>query len=478
MRLKKLGLRRNKLIPILIGLFWASFITPALGENIKSNVSQSLASAPITDVSNKVDVKPIARDTEISDRIEKILNATTWYENPKVDVKNGVVFLTGKTKTSEHKQWAESLAKNTQDVVAVVNQIEILTSSVWDMSTLLSAGFKEQWQNFLRSIPIIILSFLILIIFWIIALIVKTISRKYLNSRELHPLLSHVISRGAAFLCVLIGIYLILKLLGLTNIALTILGGTGVLGIILGIAFKNITENLLASVLLSVQNPFKNDDLIEVAGVTGYVQGLTIRATLLMTQDGHEVQIPNAIVYQSNIYNFTSNPNRRETFLIEIASTASISAAQELALNTLKNHPAILQEPEPLVLVNSLTSGNVVLCIYFWLDGSQYNWLKVKSSAIRLLKRAFQDAEIHIPGTEIKINIANEISLPEKKSKHETVNKPLSINEESQTLVTQAEGELGSDMNDIQKQAQQSKVITEENNLLTQSKKTPTLKPS
>ncbi|WP_019216056.1 mechanosensitive ion channel domain-containing protein, partial [Legionella tunisiensis] len=172
--------------------------------------------------------------------------------------------------------------------MAVVNQIEILTSSVWSVSTLVSSGFKEQWQNFLRNIPIIILSFLILIIFWIIALIAKSFSRKYLNSRELHPLLSHVISRGVAFLCLLIGIYFILKLLGLTNVALTILGGTGVLGIILGIAFKNITENLLASVLLSVQNPFKNDDLIEVAGVTGYVQGLTIRATLLMTQDGHE----------------------------------------------------------------------------------------------------------------------------------------------------------------------------------------------
>ncbi|HAU1946981.1 TPA: hypothetical protein JBJ82_16805 [Legionella pneumophila] len=102
----------------------------------------------------------------------------------------------------------------------------------------------------------------------------------------------------------------------------------------------------------------------------------------------------------------------------------------------------------------------------------------MKSSAIRLLKRAFQDAEIHIPGTEIKINIANETSLPEIKSKNETINKPLSINEESQTLVTQAEGELGTDKNDIQKQAQQSKVITEENNLLTHSKKTPPLKPS
>ena len=57
-----------------------------------------------------------------------------------------------------------------------------------------------------------------------------------------------------------------------------------------------ITENLLASILLSVQNPFKNNDLIEVAGATGYVQGLTIRATLLMTQEGQEVQIPNAVV--------------------------------------------------------------------------------------------------------------------------------------------------------------------------------------
>ncbi|WP_019216057.1 hypothetical protein [Legionella tunisiensis] len=65
---------------------------PVLGENIKSNVSESLSSAPIADVSNKVDVKPIARDTEISDRIEKILNATTWYENPEVEVKMGLCF--------------------------------------------------------------------------------------------------------------------------------------------------------------------------------------------------------------------------------------------------------------------------------------------------------------------------------------------------------------------------------------------------
>lgn len=165
MLIKSQRFRRNKLIPPLIVFLGAIFTASALGENTQSNASPSLPLTSVTEVSNKVDVKPIARDTEISDRIEKILNATSWFENPKVEVKNGVVFIKGKTKTSEHKSWAESLAKKTQDVVAVVNQMEITPSSVADLHILISNGFKEQWQNFLRSIPILILSFFILLFF-------------------------------------------------------------------------------------------------------------------------------------------------------------------------------------------------------------------------------------------------------------------------------------------------------------------------
>jgi len=175
------------------------------------------------------------------------------------------------------------------------------------------------------------------------------------------------------------------------------------------------------------------------------------------------------MVYQNTICNFTSNPNRREHFLIEISSTDSISSAQELALMTLKNHPAVLNTPEPLVLVNSITSGNVVLCIYFWMDGKQYNWQKVKSSAIRLIKRAFQDSNILIPGTEIKISFADEVILPKQVTKDKKANEIMPINKESNNSATHAEGELSSDKEDIQKQAQQSDVIGKEQNLLTDS---------
>ena len=59
-------------------------------------------------------------------------------------------------------------------------------------------------------------------------------------------------------------------------------------------------------------------ELVEFAGVTGYVQQLNMRVTVLMTLDGNLVQIPNATVYKSTLRNFTTNANRREDFVVGI----------------------------------------------------------------------------------------------------------------------------------------------------------------
>ncbi len=68
------------------------------------------------DVPDRVDVQPVARDEEIETRLQDILIATGWFIDPRVDVQDGVVFLTGQTQTNEFKDWAGNLARNTQDV--------------------------------------------------------------------------------------------------------------------------------------------------------------------------------------------------------------------------------------------------------------------------------------------------------------------------------------------------------------------------
>ena len=127
----------------------------------------------------------------------------------------------------------------------------------------------------------------------------------------------------------------------LSKMALTIISGTGLIGIILGIAFRDLAENFLASILLSLQNPFHTHDLIDLVNpttgftITGYVERLTLRVTILLSLDGNHVQIPNATVYKSNIINHSSNPNHRETFLVNIGSNCSTSKAVDSALKFL-----------------------------------------------------------------------------------------------------------------------------------------------
>jgi small-conductance mechanosensitive channel len=187
----------------------------------------------------------------------------------------------------------------------------------------------------------------------------------------------------------LLGLYIVLRIAGLTRLALTVIGGTGLVGLVIGIAFRDITENFLASIFLSIHRPFEGGDLVQIDSILGYVQRLTVRTTVLMTLDGNHVQIPNATVYKSTIRNYTSNHNRRDDFIIGIGYDVPIAEAQPLAMQVLRDHPAVLNDPESWVLVNDLGTATVNLKVYFWLDGSQHSWLKVRSSVIRLIKRAY-----------------------------------------------------------------------------------------
>jgi small-conductance mechanosensitive channel len=281
----------------------------------------------------------------------------------------------------------------------------------------------------------------------------------------------NVIARGVALVVLLVGLYLVFQIAGLTSVALTVMGGTGLLGLILGIAFQDITENFLASILLSLQQPFLSGDLVKIGDTVGFVQMLTTRTTILMTQDGNHVQIPNATVYKSEIFNYTSNPNRREDFLVGIGYEDSTAMAQEVALQVLAEHPAVLKDPEPWVLLEGLGSATVNMRIYFWLDGSQYSWQKVKSSVIRLVKRAFEAADISMPGEVRELTFPEGIPLAglETEGVQALPGAPgrrKAPVEEPATISTDAEAGLHTDADEIGEQARRSRTPEEGENLL------------
>lgn len=435
------------------------------------------AKADLSPAPAKVDVKPVSRDEDIRKRLQSVLDATEWFDKPQVRVEEGVVFLTGQAESDELKKWAGDLARNTQDVAAVVNRIEVPEPSTWDLRPAWH-GLLELWRDFIHSLPFLVFALLILALSAGAGMLVTRGARGVLRKRIRARILRNVLAVALGVLVFLIGTYIVLRVSGLTQLALTVVGGTGLIGLALGIAFRDITENFLASIFLSMQRPFESGDLIEVSGITGYVQQLNMRTTIVMTFEGILVQIPNASVYKSNIRNFSTNCNRREDFVVGIGYDDSINEAQEIARKVLIDHPAVLDDPEPSVLADSLGKATVNLRVYFWLNGRENSWLKVRSSVIRLVKLAFQQNGISMPDEAREVVFPQGIPVtmvktgPEEPGVSAQVKQlgNQALRKEPDAASTKAEGGLSSEAAVLEKQARQAQPLDDGENLLADSR--------
>ena len=304
--------------------------------------------------------------------------------------------------------------------------------------------------------------------------------RGFFRARLGSQLLATIAARVIAIPVFLLGVYLVLQMAGLTRLAVTVLGGTGIVGIVVGFAFRDIAENFLASILLSLRQPFRRNDMIEVAGHIGVVQQMNTRTTLLMTLDGNHVQIPNAIIFKNTITNYTSNPNRRSDFVIRIGYDNAIRQTQQVIAQVLKDHPAVFKTPEPLVLVDQLSAATVDLRIFFWYDATQYGPGKIKSSLLRLIRRALQDSNISMPNEMQEVIFPNGVPIlqaPKPQTLPKATDELESPDEQKasqpiypEPLTTAEEGDLRPGEQEIREQAEQSRVPEQGEDLLRGSK--------
>jgi len=342
----------------------------------------------------------------------------------------------------------------------------------------------EQSMQLLHTIaqilPTLILGIIILFISYMAAAPLSRIFIKpidYLtNSRLVHL----VVRRSIAALIILLGVYLFLRLAGLTEFAVAVMSGTGLIGLILGFAFRDIAENFISSLLLSVQRPFKIDDVVEVDGRLGIVKKVTARATILVDYDGNHIQIPNATVYKNTIKNLTANPKMRGKVSIGIGYDNDIRDAQALALSVANQQNGILKDPAAQVLIDNLGSSTINFVLYFWVNSEDHSPVKVASQLMRELVNEFTLQEISMPDdvrerillgdpqvTVSKSDITNQHSNKSiEKEPKKSINLNNKIKNDSNPSPSNNIDDVSSDNNEIRDQADESRDPEEGNNII------------
>ncbi|MDX1495582.1 MAG: mechanosensitive ion channel, partial [Longimicrobiales bacterium] len=159
-----------------------------------------------------------------------------------------------------------------------------------------------------------------------------------------------------------------LQILGLTAVATSLLATGGLLAVILGFAFREIGENLLAGLFLGVSRSFDVGDLIESSGHLGKVREIDLRQVWIRSSDGRDIFIPSAQIFRNVLVNFTRDGLRRGDFVVGVDYADDIERARELLLACTREVPDVLETPAPSVRISEFQSQYCELQVYFWID--------------------------------------------------------------------------------------------------------------
>ncbi len=376
--------------------------------------TQCVSADSITDLisvkteNNAVTTKKVIRtkssaqdDKKICTRLEHIFSELDALKNITVDVSNGVVELKGNTFSEANKDKALQLASQVEGVVEVKNDISV-NSNLTTRLEKTGEQILSVSQAFIEKFPLFLIALFIFIIFWYLGAWVsdrKSIYGYFTPNKFIAALLGQI----THLLFIIIGLVIALMLMDATALIGTILGAAGVIGLAVGFAVRDTVENYIASVLLSLRNPFDVNDYVLIDGHKGNVVRLTSRATILISPDANHIRIPNAKVFKSVITNYTRLPERRFQFDVKIAQEEDVLHAQALAIDALSHIASILKEPKPSVIVDDLVDGGVMLRMFAWVDQRKNSISKVRGESIRKVKQAFDRNDIIMPGVIYKI---------------------------------------------------------------------------
>ena len=243
-----------------------------------------------------------------------------------------------------------------------------------------------------RKWILLLLALTIVLAFWSLARLFASRSEVLLAPFVRNLLLRSVVGSIISSLLVIGGLVLALGTLRLTQAVMSVLGVSGLVVLAVGFAFRDITENFIASVLLGLRRPFQIGDFVTIAGQSGVVKSLNTRATVLVTLEGKHVRIPNATIFKEIMVNATASPNFRNSFEVKIPNEASTAAAIEALNQSLRETSGILVDPPPRALVEALEPDGVRLRADFWSPNQNIDWFQLMSDVKLRAKVALQQA--------------------------------------------------------------------------------------
>lgn len=273
------------------------------------------------------------------------------------------------------------------------------------METKLSDAWKEmldKLSSWLDSLVIMLPNFVMAVIVFIIVVIlskyISNVVRRLLERTKLQDSMKNLIARIVSVVIILLGLFLVLGIMNLSKTLNTILAGAGVVGLAVGLALQGALANTYSGIILSYVKYIKLGDWIESNGFSGEVKEIDLRSVTLRQPDNNMVYIPNKLVVENPIKNFSSTAQSRVIFTCGVGYESDLEAVRELTTKTIAETFDAVDQDDVIFLYTEFGDSSINYECRFWIDSTKALEIhKARTEAMIAIKKAYDANDINIP---------------------------------------------------------------------------------
>ncbi len=218
--------------------------------------------------------------------------------------------------------------------------------------------------------------------------------KRFIHSMAVINLLSNVASVGF----VVITLIITLGILNLSTAVTSLLAGAGVAGLAVGLAVQDPIVNLLSGIMMSMRSYYRIGDWVETNDYFGQIRQINLRNTVVVTPLGLEVILPNKMVIQNPLTNYTNTQERRVEIACGISYGDDLEKVEKVARKAIEEHVEFDDNRPIDFYYTEYGDSSINFILRYWMDrAAQPDFLKARHEGMMALKKAFDENDIMIP---------------------------------------------------------------------------------
>ena len=294
-------------------------------------------------------------------------------------------------------------------IAIVTTLLSVVAFLLFTISAVNGLGIPLSWNAALPGVSlslvqIFLLIGLLIVVFWISSRTKHFLFNRFLVHSGLDRSLQYAIAQIVSNLVLVIGVFIVLENTGIHLGALTVFAGA--VGVGVGFGLQNIASNFISGLVILAERPITIGDRVEVAGVTGQIQQIRARSTVVVTNDNITTIIPNNKFIDSPVTNWTyGDPRVRFRIPIGVAYGSDVQKVSETLIAAGAENPHTLKDPAPSVFFSGFGDSSLDFELVVWSSEMSNRPRRYRSELNFAIERKLREAGIEIPFPQRDLHI-------------------------------------------------------------------------